>query len=132
MAKPGYVPGNDRDVRQAVNARQLLQCTARCERDARLTEPRTAGAGRPMWACRHQSPTGISSRKLFKVSPFQNDESILYRHMSNLIHRSTGITSPAFTQGRVSMVFAPNPNRMRIDRNVPTRVIVMAPPNRRG
>ena len=132
MAKPGYVPSNDRDVRQAVNARQLLQCTARCERDARLTEPRAAGAWRPMWACRHQSLTGISNRKLFKVSPFQNDESILYRHMSNLIHRSTGITSPAFTEGRVSMVFAPDSNRMRIVHNVLTRVIAMATANRRG
>jgi len=59
VAKSGAIPGNDREVRQAVNTRQLLQRAARRERDARLTEPRAAGAWRPMRAFRQTNQPRI-------------------------------------------------------------------------
>jgi hypothetical protein len=52
--------------------------------------------------------------------------------MRILIQLGTSITSPVFTEDRVSMVFAPYSNRMRIDFNASSRIVSMAPAHRRG
>jgi len=133
VPKSGGWPRNDPYPRQAVRARQLIQRTARGGRDARLAEPWAAGAWRPVWADLQQSFTGISNPpSTGALSPFLSDESILLRAMGILIQLSTSITSPVFFEDRVSMLFAPDLNRMRIDFNVCRRVVSMAPAHRRG
>ncbi len=63
VAKPGGFPGNHRDLRQAVGARQLIERAARGRSDAAFTEPRTAGARRAVWAdttpCRMPRPACV-------------------------------------------------------------------------
>ena len=52
VAKPGGCPGNHRYFRQAMGARQRIERAACGRSDAVLTEPRTAGARRAVWAKR--------------------------------------------------------------------------------
>jgi hypothetical protein len=86
-----------------------------------------------MGADLQQGFTDISNpRSNGRFSPFLSDWSILLSAMSILIQLSTGITSPVFIEDRVSMVFAPYSNRMRIDFNVSRRIVSMAPAHRRG
>jgi len=70
MAKPGDIPGHDREVRHTVNARQLLQRSARREGDARLAKPRAAGAWWPMWAFGQTNQPRILPQTIQDLPPF--------------------------------------------------------------
>src|SRR6202041_25317 len=100
--------GNDLHPRQAVNAGQNIQCAASHQCDARLTKPWAARARRPMRTGLQQGFTDTSKPpSTAPLSPFLGGRSILSCAMRNLIQLSTSITSPVFTEDRVSMVFAP-------------------------
>jgi hypothetical protein len=87
VAESSGCPGNDLHPRQAVSARQIIQCAVDGGRNARLAEPRTAGAWGPMRAGGQQSTVRrlaiFASNSILNLhstgppSPFSSDESIL-------------------------------------------------------
>jgi hypothetical protein len=133
VAKSRRLAGNDLHPRQAVKACQDSERAARTERDAGLTEPWTAWTRRAVGTDIYQGFTDILNPPATRPpSPFLGHESILSPGMRTLIRLITSITSPVFFEDRVSMVFAPCSNRMRIDFNVCRRIVFMAPANRCG
>ena len=88
VAESSGCPGNDLHPRQAVSARQIIQCAVDGGRNARLAEPRTAGAWGPMRAGLQQStfmrrlpifalPVILNPLSTGPLSLFSGDESIL-------------------------------------------------------